>query len=234
MNRTLRQSITWVEHGTSTCSSFVATLHERSWRAPTNLEGWTVRHLVAHLAANADALGNLVHWAATGEETPMYSSTHQRADDIEQGARLSGAELREWFDRAASQLDTGMEGLTDENWQRQIRTAQGRIVPASEIPWLRAREVMVHGVDLGATTFAELPIEFLVALGDDIVGKRSGIEGHPALSLDARDAGISWAIGNSPSVRVTGSLGDVVGYLAGRPASVESRGGAVPSLPAWL
>ncbi len=61
---------------------------------PTALPGWTRRHLVAHVAANADALGNLVRWAATGRRTPMYATPEERAAGIEQGARMSADELR--------------------------------------------------------------------------------------------------------------------------------------------
>ena len=50
---------------------------------PTALPGWTRKHLVAHLAGNAEALLRLLHWAGTGERTPMYTSPEQRNADIE-------------------------------------------------------------------------------------------------------------------------------------------------------
>ncbi|MFF2065530.1 hypothetical protein ACFVWZ_27615 [Streptomyces sp. NPDC058200] len=49
---------------------------------------------VGHLAMRLpDALGNLVHWAATGEPAPMYVSPEGRSTGIEQGSRLPAAEL---------------------------------------------------------------------------------------------------------------------------------------------
>lgn len=38
--------------------------------------------------------------------------------------------------------------LPDANWTHEVRTAQGRTVPASETVWMRTREVWVHAVDL--------------------------------------------------------------------------------------
>jgi uncharacterized protein (TIGR03083 family) len=104
--------------------------------------------LIAHVAANADALGNLVHWAATGEPTPMYSSPADRAAGIEAGRRLPPHELVRWVRRSAAELEEKMTRLTDEQWQALVVTAQGRAVPATEVPWLRSREVCVHAADL--------------------------------------------------------------------------------------
>ena len=103
---------------------------------------------MAHVAANAAALTNLVHWAATGVETPMYASPEQRAEDIEAGALKPPSELRQWVARTADELAAALADLSETQWTRQVRTAQGRLVPASEVPWMRAREVMVHSVDL--------------------------------------------------------------------------------------
>jgi maleylpyruvate isomerase len=42
---------------------------------PSLLPGWSRRTVIAHVARNADALCNLLTWARTGVETPMYAST---------------------------------------------------------------------------------------------------------------------------------------------------------------
>ena len=69
--RTHTDALAWVAHGTRLFTEQVAGLDEQSISAPSILPGWTRKHLVAHVAANADALGNLVRWARTGERTPM-------------------------------------------------------------------------------------------------------------------------------------------------------------------
>jgi maleylpyruvate isomerase len=201
--------------------------------AASALPGWTRRHVVAHVAANADALGNLVHWAATGEPTPMYSSPAARAAGIERGSRLPDHELLAWLRGSAESLEAAMSDLTDEQWQTTVATAQGRPVPATEVPWLRAREVWVHAVDLATgTSFTDLPADFLTALAGDVVHKRAGT--GPALVLEAGDQ--RWDLpGDGTPVRVAGPLAELVAYLTGRPHALTTADGtSVPRLPAWL
>ncbi|MGV9292918.1 maleylpyruvate isomerase family mycothiol-dependent enzyme [Amycolatopsis sp. NPDC003676] len=192
----------WVAFGTE-----LFLTHATDLSGPSALPGWTRKHLAAHVAANADALGNLVHWARTGERTPMYTSPEQRNADIEAGSQRSEAQLTSWLQGSARSFASGMASLTPEQWQTEVVTAQGRTVPASEIPWLRAREVCVHAVDLGTgLTFADLPEAFLSALVAEIQAKR-GLDTVP-----------------------DGPLPDVAAYLAGRPHSLTG----VPDLGPWL
>ena len=69
--------------------------------------------------------------------------------------------------------------------------AQGRTVPATEIPWMRAKEVCIHAVDLGAgVTFGDLPPDFVAALLADVVRKRAGAGEGPELA--------AWLTGRAP------------------------------------
>ncbi|UVF76680.1 maleylpyruvate isomerase family mycothiol-dependent enzyme [Gordonia mangrovi] len=182
-------------------------LSESKFDSASALPNWTRRHLVAHVAANADALCNLVHWAATGEVTPMYSSAEERAASIEQGATLSGPELNRWAHAAASKLGGMMGGLSESQWSAEVTTAQGRVVRATEIPWMRAREVYVHSVDLRlGAEFAELPEAFLHALSEDVIRKR----------------------GEVPDVEA--DLPQRVAWLTGRPSGLDDA----PDLGPWL
>ncbi|CAI9410482.1 maleylpyruvate isomerase N-terminal domain-containing protein [Nocardioides sp. T2.26MG-1] len=171
------------------------------------LPGWTRRHLAAHVAANADALRNLVTWAATGIPTPMYASPAERAAGIERGIRLPDADLDAWVHDSAARLEAAMGSLTDDQWANEVVTAQGRTVPATDVPWLRAREVCVHAVDLGlGITFDDLPEDFLEALCTDVVAKR----------------------GDVPDV--AGPLAERAAWLTGRPHHLIDA----PELEAWL
>ena len=210
--RSLADSLRWVQRGTLLCDVAIAGLSDARLAEPSALPGWSRAHVVAHLAANAAALRNLARWAATGTETPMYASPDDRAAGIEEGATRPPSALRTWAREEAAALDRDLRRLTDAQWRRTIRTAQGREVPATEIPWLRAREVMVHAVDLATgSTFADLPEDFLTALESDIRGKR----------------------GEVPEVEAT--LADRVAWLAGRSTSgVTTGGGPAPVLPPWL
>lgn len=239
MTRSLTDARRWVDEGTALVHRALAALDpdDVALEAPSGLPGWNRKHLLAHVAANAAAVGNLVIWARTGVETPMYTSPQQRAADIERGARLSSEELRDWFTRTAGELAVGWAALSEEQWDADVVTAQGRTVPASETPWLRAREVMVHAVDFDAgVRFTDLPRDFCAALATDIVGKRSA-GGNPALLVVPADHGDRWQVtGDGEPVVVTGPLAEVTAWLAGRPHHDVTTidGGPGPSLPPWL
>lgn len=207
-------SVAWMAEGTRLMTDDIVALDERGYDRPSGLPGWSRRHLVAHVASNAEALGRLLTWALTGQPRPMYASSEQRAADIETGALLDAARLTEWFIRSADDLAHAVGELPTDAWDAKVTTAMGRTVPASDIPWMRSREVMVHAVDLVAsTTFAELPGDFLAALRGDIVERRGS-----ALPLDA-----------------DGDPDQVTAWLAGRPhVGVTINGHPAPDLPAWL
>lgn len=239
MTRTLADALRWTAEGTDLVRRALTAsgTTDAGLEAASALPGWTRKHVLAHLAANADAIGNLVQWAATGERTPMYASPEQRNADIAAGALRPAGELVSWFDRSAAALEAGFSGLLEEAWRREVVTAQGRTVPASETPWMRAREVMVHAVDLDAgLTFADLPADFLTALGADIAAKRAA-SGGPAVAVEAMDAPATWQLpGEGSAVRVTGPIAQVVAYLAGRPHVdvTATDGSPAPILPPWL
>jgi maleylpyruvate isomerase len=79
--------------------------------APSGLPDWSRAHVVAHLARNADALVNLLTWARTGVETPMYPSREVRNADIETTAALLPAELRADYAAACARLAVAIEKL---------------------------------------------------------------------------------------------------------------------------
>src|SRR2546429_8775170 len=61
-------------------------LSDAQAREPSLLPGWSRGHVLTHIARNADGMVNLLHWARTGTQTPMYTSAQSRAADIEAGA----------------------------------------------------------------------------------------------------------------------------------------------------
>lgn len=198
----------WVAEGTALCREALVELD-----GPSLLPGWTRKHVAAHLSLNAEAIGNLVHWAKTGQERRMYSSPEQRGADIDAAALRPTDELLSWFDKSARVLADVTAELTEEQWQRPVLTAQGKEIPATETPWLRSREVMIHAVDLGTgVTFADLPTDFLEALSADIRAKRGDVP------------------------EVTGPLPEVAAYLAGRSYDgvLAADGKPAEPLPPWL
>jgi maleylpyruvate isomerase len=104
----------------------------------------------------------------------MYSSSEQRIHEIEEGARLPAPTLRRLVTESADGLAHDLDMLDDSAWQAEVLTAQGRRICATEIPWLRAREVAVHTVDLRAgVAFRDLTEDLVDALLVDVVRTRS-------------------------------------------------------------
>jgi maleylpyruvate isomerase len=169
----------WVDTGTTLFLDELNRLDDAALDAPTGLPGWSRRHLVAHVHFNALALCRLADWAATGLENRMYASGAQRSAEIDDGATWPAGRIRELVVQSAAGLSAALDSLTPQMWQARVVTAQGREVAAEEIPWLRAREVLVHAVDLDAgVRFDDLPADFTTALLVDIVRKRgTGGEG---------------------------------------------------------
>ena len=117
-------------------------------REPSLLPGWTRGHVLTHVARNADAVGRLLTWAATGVETPMYAAGDARETEIEAGADRSAAELladvRESSERFAAQA----AALTPEQWRNEIEGRRGGKQQAAWLPWWRLEEILIHHVDL--------------------------------------------------------------------------------------
>lgn len=196
-------------------------------RAPAGLPGWTRAHLVAHLIGNAAALGNLLTWARTGVETPMYASRDERTAQIERDVDRPDDWLVERLHSSSAELLDAMAALPKEAWDHPVRSALGRSITAAEVPWMRARESFIHTVDLDVgVTFADLPETFLVPLLDDATGMVGKKDGCPGLLLVAGDR--SWPLaGGGPEIRAP--VADLAAWVTGR-----ARPGDRPTLPPWL
>jgi maleylpyruvate isomerase len=240
----LAQSIGWMDAGTARVLACAERLADAEVLEASALPGWTRAHVLSHLARNADALGNLLTWARTGVETPMYASAEQRASGIEAGAGRAPSEIRADLREAVARFDAAVRDLPDASWSARIRTGAGRVIDAAEVPWLRVREVWVHVVDLDAgVSFADVPVGVLDALVEDVVASFSARPACPAARLVATDrstgAAAVWMLGtaaeDAPEIRGTTSA--LAAWLLGRDAGgglAIVPDGARPELPAWL
>lgn len=231
----------WVAKGTAAFEAEVHAMTDPALGERSCLPGWSRAHVVAHLARNADALLNLLTWARTGVETPMYTSTGRRAQEIDTGARRPAGELRPDLLEADARLAGALAALPDACWEATVRTARGREVSVREVPWMRVREVWVHAVDLGTGCgFADVPREVCAALVDDVAAGFRARTDFPPVELRAEDGGRTWLLGvpgGADTVVVTGDLPSLAAYATGRPVPgpLHAPGGeAVPKLPAWL
>lgn len=226
-----RQLAGWWERGEQHLADAVGRVDDDGLAAPTLLAGWNRARLLAHLAGNADALVNLLTWARTGVETPMYASPQAREAAIAAGAALPPARLRAEVTAAAGRLAAAVHPLPAQAWSVPVRTAQGRTVPAAEVLWMRSREVWVHGVDLDTgLTFGDIPDDVLATLADDVTA--AWARRDLALAVTVRAAGRQWGAG---AQAVRGALPAVTAWLTGRSDGTDLYSdGPLPDLPVWL
>jgi maleylpyruvate isomerase len=220
----------WWADGELAVAAHIDQLSDDDLAAPSGLPDWSRAHVVAHLARNADALVNLLTWARTGVEKRMYPSREVRDADIATTAAQLPAELRADYAAACARLAVAIETLPATAWTAEVVNGQGLPVPATEVPWMRAKEVWVHGTDLRAgLTFADLPADFCTALVDDVLGFFARREQTPDVTIVATDVSRTWG---SAGPTVQGPVAAVAAWLTRSDASGLS--GDVPQPPTWV
>ena len=204
---------------------------------PSLLPGWSRKHVVAHLAYHAFAVGRLLEWARTGVEHPMYETQIARDHEIEAGATLSHNSLRSLFDRAVAELDSAWANLPASDWHKTVRTFQGREIHVSETVWMRTKEVWVHAVDLdGGASFDDIPQSVLSRLLGDITAlwKTRG-EGAGLLLRTVGNEPLEFGENDAASTVLSGSLADLTAWASGRyTVGISSSSNAVPAAPPWI
>jgi maleylpyruvate isomerase len=235
----LQSALLTARRGTAFFGRKLDELSDDELAAPSLLPGWTRAHVIAHVGYNARAIERLIGWANTGVETPMYSSRQARNEEIEHGATLSPVELRDLHEQSAHHLDVAWRDTPQEAWGHEVKTAQGRTVPATETVWWRTREVWIHAVDLdNGASFGDMPAEVLKRLLRDITEAWHKRGDDKDLRLDVPDAGGVTQYGDTAAadpVIVTGSLPDITAWAAGRSTrGITSNRTETPSAPRWI
>lgn len=126
----------------------ISDLSEQQVRRPSMLPGWTIGHVLTHLARNADSLVRLLDAAASGEVATQYDSMEARNADIEAGADRPARELVKDVRTTIYALEASWASATAEAWAGEAITPSGRVA-VTELPYRRWREVEVHHADLG-------------------------------------------------------------------------------------
>ncbi len=119
-------------------------------RRRSMLPGWSVSHVLAHIARNADSHRRRARAAVRGEVVEQYTGGYAgRADEIDWSARSDAATLVADVDSSARLLRAAWDGLPESAWARPTRDVAGRERPLSALPGRRWQELEVHAVDLG-------------------------------------------------------------------------------------
>ncbi|MEV8564125.1 maleylpyruvate isomerase family mycothiol-dependent enzyme [Streptomyces sp. NPDC051322] len=172
---------------------------------PSRLPGWSRGHVLAHIAHNADALGNVL------AGLPMYESAEARDADIERDAtRAAAVQLDDVRDSAARFRS---RAALPADWSRTVTLRNGVTDSAARIPFRRWVEVALHYVDLDiGYELHDLPAEFTERQIDFL---RQRFSADPAVA------------------EVTGPPVALLGWLSGRSdgSGLKAPGDTLPVLP---
>ncbi|MDQ1697640.1 MAG: maleylpyruvate isomerase, partial [Frankiaceae bacterium] len=125
-------------------------LGEDDARRPSLLPGWSIGHVLTHLARNADSVVRRLEGALAGDVRDQYIGGEAgRAKDIDAGAGRPLSELVADVRDTSAAVDELCRRLPAEAWGRMTRNLSGALQPASHVVFARWREVEVHLVDLG-------------------------------------------------------------------------------------
>lgn len=115
---------------------------------PSRLSGWSVGHVLTHVARNADSITRVLEATARDETVDRYEDgVAGRNADIEQGHDRAPDVLVDDVRRTIWRLE--QTWANHANWDGRSRESAAREIPVSDLPFMRWREVEVHRVDLG-------------------------------------------------------------------------------------
>ena len=116
---------------------------------PSALPGWSVGHLLTHLARNADSHLRRVAAARRGEVIDQYEGgAAGRSAEIEAGATRRADALIADVRASAEAVDEAFGGVAPDAWPARSRDNGGLGRCLFELPARRWQEVEVHLVDL--------------------------------------------------------------------------------------
>jgi maleylpyruvate isomerase len=139
-------------------------LSDEFMRRPTLLPGWSVAHVLSHVARNADSHVRRAEAAIRGEVIDQYEGGYAgRAADIEAGAVRPASEITADVRRSAAAVEKTWRAVTPAAWVGRTRDASGRERPLFELPSRRWQEVEVHLVDIDVgVSHRDWPEEFVL------------------------------------------------------------------------
>ena len=121
---------------------------------PCRLPGWSVGHLLTHLARNADSHTRVIDGALRGEVTDQYEGgAAGRSAEIDAGAARGAQVLVDDVRSSIVHLEAAWARAAAGGWQGEWRSPGAGQRPLFELAFRRWREVEVHtsDMDLGAT-----------------------------------------------------------------------------------
>lgn len=141
----------------------IVDLDDAGVRGSSGLPGWTVGHVLTHVARNADSHIRRADGAVIGEVVEQYRGGYEgREAEIESGAYRAASALIADVRESAERLQLRWQDLPESAWSATSRDVGGRERPLRELPARRWQELEVHVVDLGVgVTYRDWPDAFV-------------------------------------------------------------------------
>lgn len=171
----------------------IADLTDEQMSLPSLLPGWTVGHVLSHVARNADGMSRRIDAAIRGEMVEQYvGGVDGRTAEIEAGAARKASAIVADVISSAERLESLFTSMPEDVWAKPVRTVAGGEHPVSLLPFRRWREVEVHLVDLGlGLTPANWPPGLVGIALPRLVATLADRCDHGAL--------MAWALGRGPA-----------------------------------
>lgn len=242
MDKEIGTSLARVQQATDRLLTTVAALTDTQMREPSLLPGWTRGHVLTHIARNAEGLANLLRWARTGTETPMYASAQARNADIEAGAGRPAAEIASDVRASAAAFAAAATDVPDGAWTAQVRALAGPAFPVHGVLDRRLSEVEIHHVDLAAGYRpGDWPEDYVEDTLPGVAESFTGRADTPACQIWVTGSGSSFRIGQDrperAPVTVHGPPAVLLAWLLGRDdgtgLQVHGADAVLPVLPPW-
>jgi len=181
--------------------ALITPLRDPDTRRVSLLPGWTVGHVLTHLARNADSHRRRADAASRGEVVDQYPGGFPaRAAEIDAGATRAAAALLDDVRVSAEAMDDAWCRVPADAWGNVSRDVSGRTRPLRDLPGRRWQELEVHSLDLGlGVTPADWSADFvavsLPTLRATMPGRLpAGAAPPPPGRLDERDE-LAWLYG---------------------------------------
>ncbi len=223
-----------IAHETERLVDTAAALANDAVLAPSLCEGWSRGHVLTHVARNADGLARVCRAVLDGTGETMYAADDVRDAEVVAGSRRSAAILAADVRRTADELAPLLERLGPEHWERSAeRTPGGRRIAATNVRYLRLRELVYHHVDLNAGfDFEHVSPELLRLFLDETVAALSEHPDAPGLMIRTAE-GDAHTVGDG-ATQVTGTRADVLAWLARGQTGGVRADTALPEIPAGV
>jgi maleylpyruvate isomerase len=193
-----------IEHVADAQRRFLAVIEnlgEGDVRRDSLLPGWSVAHVLAHVARNADSHVRRADAAARGEVVEQYADGFAgRAAEIESTAALPAVALIGEVGSSADRLALTWDSLPEAAWTMVTIDVVGRERPLAALPARRWQELEVHVVDVGVgVSYRDWTEDFVAAWLPRLRASlperlADGAQLPPPGTLDDRDE-LAWLYG---------------------------------------